>query len=347
MSLLNKYKNRYAGIHKPTTVRVYAALHAFVELPDGARPTVQTIANMADVSPRTVNTAVKVLVTEGLLRVEVRHDRHGRPLPNRYVLLTIATHKASSLDPQILADTAKSCAGVIPLEEVLVEEEVENLYPEEEQRLNHRTGLDTPTVCTVAHGSGGEQGHSVDGQDRKQILAHGTTAGKRANVFTDPGLRNTTSANSFSALDFKQPLADPALEQQSVEILERLDKLRVAKMHANPLTDGSRPGQLTSARYLVAFDRVDYDETLDLLEWLFSGVRGTKTWVTKVTKVYELRKHHSKLIAIYRKHLADGSWPPRAGDVVEELWVSPFEPRIRTEEESAELRRRLMAHKAS
>jgi hypothetical protein len=61
---------RYAGQHKSTTIKVYTAIHAFTGLPDGARPTVRTIADMAAVSERTVNSATKILMTEGFCRLK-------------------------------------------------------------------------------------------------------------------------------------------------------------------------------------------------------------------------------------------------------------------------------------
>jgi hypothetical protein len=109
---------RYAGQHKSTTIKVYTAIHAFTGLPDGARPTVRTIADMAAVSERTVNSATKILMTEGLLQVENRLDAKGRPLPNRYTLLPVPTNKPRSLEVQILADTAKTCGGGVTTKEV-------------------------------------------------------------------------------------------------------------------------------------------------------------------------------------------------------------------------------------
>lgn len=144
-----------------------------------------------------------------------------------------------------------------------------------------------------------------------------------------------------------RPLASPSSEPRSrdaadqelaaLEILELLDKLRVQKPNVRPLRAGSRPGQLTSARLLVAFDKVSVPEVLDAIRWAFSTPGSARGWPERLPKVYVLREQLPKLLEEYRR--------ASVGDISGEVHQALLEPAERTPEENAELRRRLENHR--
>jgi hypothetical protein len=310
---LTEYLKGYAGQHKPTTINVYIAIHAFIGLPDGARPSVKTIADMAGVSRRTVNDAVEVLVAAGVLRVDSRRDGHGRPLPNRYTLLPISGNRPRSLEVQPLAVSAETCGGGTSSTD---------RYVLEEPVLDSNWGLDLATQGFPEPPAAASV--QIPGIPREfgQGLAAGEThdlesLGEKPEALGDleeirrPGRRSIFQEDrgDFGAAptggldDFKKPLADPDQEQSAVDILELLDKLRVHKLNVRPLSAGSRPGQMTSARLLVAHNRVNVTELLDAMRWAFSEPGSARGWPERLPKVYVLRGQLEKLLEAYRRAL--------------------------------------------
>lgn len=309
---LTEYYKRFSGKHTRSTIRVVEILHFYNGLPDGARPSIDTIATEAGVSRRTVNAAVKALRADGLVKVEERDDGHGRPLPNLYVLEPVSGHKPRSSDVQFSARyPAKKCTGYVPLTEDSL-----GLQEDLEDQEDLGIGLDLPSVGVPPVG-----GSPTTTQGENQ-------GGQRKNVFTQ-----RTSVLG----DCKKPLADPVQEHLAEEIVALLDKLNV-RHGARPLSPGSRPGQLTSARLLVAHDRVSGAETLDAIRWAFSGQSGARKWARKLTKPFELRRHHTGLLEAYRKALVSDI---SGGDPEPE----PYRQPERTPEEQAELSRRIRAHR--
>lgn len=78
----------------PRALQVFAALTEWVDLPDGCRPSQQTIADRVGASRDTVTRALTELETVGAIIVTRRSDDFGRPLPSRYSLAEDATYRA-------------------------------------------------------------------------------------------------------------------------------------------------------------------------------------------------------------------------------------------------------------
>lgn len=65
-------------------VRVLAALTAWADLPDGARPSQQAVAKAAGMTRQTAQRGLEALADLGVVDVEARWDEAGGRLPNRY-----------------------------------------------------------------------------------------------------------------------------------------------------------------------------------------------------------------------------------------------------------------------
>ncbi|WP_179475351.1 hypothetical protein [Mycolicibacterium vinylchloridicum] len=317
------YVKAYAGQHKPTTVRVALAIHTL----GGGILRVDRITAEAEVCKRTFNNAVAILKRDSLLEVKYWHDGSGKPVPSHYALQPVSGHKARSGDGQVLALRAGTCASNTKNYQDL-DQKIEELLGSEDLE-DFGIGFDSPSERVPPRGGALNQPEDV------QEVEPGT----EGNGGRTPGRRNILTANQYTFEHCKTVLADPDLEQQALDILELLDKLRVRDGH-RPLTVGSRPSQLTSSRLLVAVDRFSAPETLDALRWAFSGQSGARKWARKIDKPFTLRQNYTGFIEAYRKALVADLTPSDPEPVA---WRSPIEDF--TPEQRADLARRLKTHR--
>lgn len=319
-------------------VKVYLALRSFERVPGkGCFPKVDTIATMAGRQKRAVNNALRTLRDAGAILIVARPNKS-----NRYYF------------PELLqiARGAQECTPAPQCTPGVHESAHEDSYTDrdlEEVDTDHQevelgTGLDSPSVSTAAFGGCGLRLEEIQvvsqGQlaELDQAAAPGKIAGTRRNIFTAPEFRPGSAQVPASATTLERcrmPLDDPELEQMAIDILELLDKLNV-RHGGRPITPGSRPSQLTSSRLLVALDKVIVTETLDAVRWAFSGAPGASKWPRKISKPYELRRHHHRLLEEFRK--------ASVADITGEH-SAPVPARQRTPEEQAALRTRLENHR--
>src|SRR4051794_4752026 len=86
----------------PQAVVAYCHIANYVDLPDGARPSLARLAKDAKVSRATMKRAVAELETAGACKVEHRWAPDRRPLPSRYHLVVTEPGGRVKSDPRVM-----------------------------------------------------------------------------------------------------------------------------------------------------------------------------------------------------------------------------------------------------
>ena len=268
------------GQFSPTTTLVYLALYSFAWMPDGARPSIKTVAAKVGVSPSTVNRSICQLVNAGVLIVTPRFDDAAgkQPLPNHYSFPGMpgyGTSGSGTESPGIISEKGPVIGdgrgpviheGRVPSP---VTAEVDEC---EEDSVKLDAGLDWAA-------SGGQR--YVGESQAKEPGGQGSLGEDKT-----PGRISPTKYSVFN-----KPLSDPAVEQQAVEIVDLLNDLRV-RANQNPVTETGRQGWLKSARILLFSHRRSFHEVCTLIRW---GCED-EYWSGRITSVYKLQESYNQIL---------------------------------------------------
>ena len=272
---------------------VYRVINRYSRLPDGARPTIDTIATEAGVSPSTVKRAVRTLVDAGLLEVVPRFDKAGRPLPNLYRLLTVPETKAQ------VAGRVKFDPGYMQVDvEPDVVQEPESCSLPDTDLLHSRRGMQLRCMPPQGDEPQGLGGAREEGVRRRNFFDLARDAYRVVDSFADHLMARD---GKIDREEFRRggwtKTAHFLVVEQRKPVDEVLGVIAICFAHTHELAD-------------EVFCEVETNETMP--HWMHWHVRPEYTEI-RLTRLIQIQQHYDLIrAAMERNRRVSGVWvhPP-------------------------------------